>query len=116
MTIYSNNIGSRQAGEEPAAIGFLYDTGVENGDNALVVDGANESADSLTEFHEGIGKGEFAEGVASLVIVLKKDSNVPLALIIRSVSAIRWSHHGYAFTIAFTWAESGVLEDMLGYL
>lgn len=48
------------------AVGFGEDAGVEDDDVAFVAMAADESPDALTEAYDGIGYGEFGEGVAAL--------------------------------------------------
>lgn len=57
--------GDGEAFEEEAAVGFLDDAGVEEGDHAAVGRAADEAADALAEFHEGVGERDFVEGMAA---------------------------------------------------
>lgn len=47
-------------------VGFGKDARIENHDVAAVTVAANESPDALAKAHEGIGEGEFGEGITAL--------------------------------------------------
>lgn len=51
--------------EEKAAVGLGGDAAVEDGDGAVVVSGADEAADALTELEDGFGKCILHEGVSA---------------------------------------------------
>lgn len=61
----ADEFGFGEALQELATVAFLEDAGVEDGDDALIVFGADEAADALAEFDEGFGEVELGEGVAA---------------------------------------------------
>jgi hypothetical protein len=55
----------RQRAHEGAAVWFRHDSIIENYDDAAIAFGANETADSLTQFQNCFRQRIFGEGVAT---------------------------------------------------
>lgn len=60
-SVHADELGLGQTLEELAAVAFLQDAGIENGDDAFIVSGADEAPNPLAEFDKGFGEGELGE-------------------------------------------------------
>ncbi len=63
--VHADELGLGKALQELAAVAFLEDARVEDGDDAFVVAGADEAPDALAELDERFGEVELGEGVAA---------------------------------------------------